>query len=65
MAGIVFQAASGTAGGLGLVIWIAVEIAMIGYQAEPPLQLIYGMLGLGLLALTFAPGARRYYKHPG
>lgn len=49
---------------VGLVIWIAVEVAMIGYQAEPPLQLIYGALGLGLLVLTFTPGVRRYYKHP-
>lgn len=37
---------------IALVVWIGVEIAMIGYQAEPPLQFIYGLVGLSLLVLT-------------
>jgi hypothetical protein len=32
--------------GIILLIWIAVEIIMIGYKTEPPLQLIYGVVGL-------------------
>ena len=32
--------------GVALVIWIGVEIAMIGYQPNPPLQLIYGIIGV-------------------
>lgn len=32
--------------GVALVIWIVVEIYMIGYQSNPPLQLIYGVTGI-------------------
>lgn len=44
---------------LALIIWIGVEIAMVGYHAEPPLQLIYGSLGVALLTLTLWPSVRR------
>lgn len=40
--------------GLALITWIGMEIAMIGYQNEPPLQAIYGAVGfLILLILPF------------
>ena len=42
-----------------LIIWIGVEIAMVGYHADPPLQLIYGSLGVVLLILTLWPSVRR------
>lgn len=42
-----------------LLIWIAVEVWMIGYHAEPPLQLIYGTLGAILLILALRPSVRR------
>lgn len=45
--------------GASLTIWIAVQISMIGYFAQPPLQVIYGGLGLFLLTLTLSPSARR------
>lgn len=32
--------------GIALMIWIAVEIFMIGYHSNPPLQLIYGITGM-------------------
>ncbi|MDZ7717656.1 MAG: hypothetical protein U5K72_02405 [Balneolaceae bacterium] len=32
--------------GIALMIWIAVEIYMIGYISNPPLQLIYGVTGI-------------------
>lgn len=32
--------------GIALIIWIIVEIYMIGYQPNPPLQLIYGVTGV-------------------
>ncbi|MGA9775939.1 MAG: hypothetical protein WBU92_08475 [Candidatus Dormiibacterota bacterium] len=32
----------------GLLIWIAVEIMIVGYTDSPPLQAIYIALGLGL-----------------
>lgn len=43
----------------GLLIWIAVQIWMVGYHAEPPLQLIYGALGVALLILALRPSVRR------
>jgi hypothetical protein len=35
--------------GVGLFIWVAVEVAIIGYSNEPPLQAIYGVLGVAIL----------------
>ena len=32
--------------GVGLLIWVAVEVAIIGYSNEPPLQAMYGILGV-------------------
>jgi hypothetical protein len=32
-----------------LLIWVIVEVAIIGYSNEPPLQAIYGFLGLAIL----------------
>ncbi|WP_165138053.1 hypothetical protein [Halalkalibaculum roseum] len=40
---------------IALIIWIGVEIVLIGYQSEPPLQLFYGSLGIALLILTLLP----------
>jgi hypothetical protein len=49
--------------GLMLVIWIAVEILIIGYQPTPPLQLIYGLLGLMILLLAGSPSLKGYLKN--
>lgn len=46
--------------GFMLIIWIAVEILVIGYQPMPPLQLIYGLLGLLIIALLQFPTLRQY-----
>ncbi len=43
---------------IALIIWIGVQIAMIGYASEPPLQLIYGLMGILLLILTQLPRVR-------
>jgi hypothetical protein len=52
--------------GAALLIWVAVEIAIIGYSNEPPLQAIYLLLGavitgvaLGWLADVGLPAVRR------
>lgn len=45
--------------GGALVVWIGVEVWMIGYHTDPPLQLIYGTLGVLLLALSLRPSVRR------
>lgn len=39
--------------GLSLIIWIFVELMMIGYIYRPPLQVIYGCLGVIILVLVF------------
>jgi hypothetical protein len=38
--------------GAGLLIWVAVEVAIIGYSDEPPLQAIYGVLGLVIVLVA-------------
>jgi uncharacterized membrane protein len=38
--------------GVGLLIWVAVEVAIIGYSNEPPLQAIYGILGVAMLLVA-------------
>jgi len=50
--------------GLGLMIWIGVQIAMIGYLKEMPIQAIYGALGLAITGLTLLPNVRQFYKTP-
>jgi hypothetical protein len=48
--------------GAALIIWIVVEISIIGYHAQPPLQLIYGVAGLLILVSVLLPSVRRFYK---
>ena len=38
--------------GAGLLIWVAVEVAFIGYSSEPPLQAIYGILGVAIVLVS-------------
>jgi hypothetical protein len=38
--------------GAGLLTWVAVEVAIIGYSNEPPLQAIYGILGLATVIVA-------------
>lgn len=52
--------------GIALLIWVAVEIAIVGYSNEPPLQAIYLVLGfvitvaaLGWLAEVGLPALHR------
>jgi hypothetical protein len=52
--------------GVALLIWVAVEVAIIGYSSQPPLQAIYLVLGavitivaLGWLAEGGLPAVRR------
>ena len=47
--------------GIALLIWIFVEILIIGYQSEPPLQLIYGILGIAILFLALLPGTKIFF----
>ena len=47
--------------GFALIIWILVEIIVIGFQADPPLQLIYGIVGVAILMLTFTRSVKNYF----
>ena len=38
--------------GGGLLIWVGVEVAIIGYSNEPPLQAIYAALGVAIVFLA-------------
>ena len=38
--------------GAGLLVWVAVEVAIIGYSNEPPLQAMYGVLGVAILLVA-------------
>lgn len=49
--------------GIALVIWIIVEIIVIGYQPSPPLQLIYGLVGICILFFVNLPGVKQFYSN--
>ena len=48
--------------GAALAVWIGVEILIIGYRPEPPLQLIYGLLGVGMIFLASLPPVSLHFK---
>jgi len=48
--------------GVGLIVWIGVQILIIGYHPRPPLQLIYGSLGVAIVVLALCPPVRRYFE---
>lgn len=43
-----------------LLVWLGVEVAVIGYHAQPPLQLVYGIVGLLILGGALAPAVRAH-----
>jgi hypothetical protein len=47
--------------GYVLVIWIAVEILIVGYKPDPPLQLICGIVGIIILLLGYSSRVTNYY----
>ncbi|MCB2219002.1 MAG: hypothetical protein KQI35_01315 [Bacteroidetes bacterium] len=46
---------------IALLIWIIVEIMVIGYQPQPPLQLIYSLVGLLMLVTALLPQVRKHF----
>jgi hypothetical protein len=46
--------------GIGLIIWMYVELVEIGYGSV--VQTIYFLLGLMILVLTLTPGVMSYYE---
>ena len=51
--------------GLALLVWIGVQILVVGYRAEPPLQAAYGLLGMMITVLAALPPVRRYVASNG
>lgn len=47
--------------GIGLMIWIGVQIAMLGYWKDYPIQGIFGALGILITGLALLPGVRKEY----
>ena len=52
--------------GVALLIWVAVEISIIGYSNEPPLQAVYLSLGAVITvgALSWERDVRLVGRHP-
>ena len=48
--------------GIMLVIWIGVQIAIVGYQGDPPLQAVYGSVGVLILIALSTPAVRQYLQ---
>ena len=46
--------------GIGLIIWMDVEVAVIGYGSL--IQAIYAALGLLILIFTLTPSVMKYYR---
>lgn len=44
--------------GAGLIIWMVVELLVVGYQSEPPLQVIFGCVGVAILLLGWRESTR-------
>lgn len=47
--------------GVALAVWIVVEIMIIGFHPQPPLQQIYGILAVVIIVLTFSKSVRQYF----
>ena len=46
--------------GIGLIIWMDIEVAIVGYGAI--IQAVYAVVGLLILIFTLMPGVMRYYE---
>ena len=45
--------------GAALIIWLAIQIRIIGYHSDPPLQLTYGLLACAIAVLAVLRGRDR------
>lgn len=44
--------------GVALVIWIGVQVLIVGYRSDPPLQAVYGAIGLTIAGLGSLPSVK-------
>lgn len=56
---------AGVAIGGALLMWLAAQIAVVGYQSDPPLQLAYGVLGALIVVLALRPSVREALRDVG
>jgi hypothetical protein len=45
--------------GAMLIVWLAVQVLVVGYQPAPPLQFVYGVAACLILFLSLTPGVLR------
>ncbi len=50
--------------GLALLVWLVVQISVVGYRRDPPLQLVYGGIGVAIVVLTLFPAVREQLGGP-
>lgn len=50
--------------GLALLAWLAVQVSVVGYRREPPLQLACGGVGVAIVVLTLLPAVREHLGSP-
>lgn len=48
--------------GLGLLVWLGVQVAVVGYRTDPPLQAAYTALAVAILVVLFLPDTRRHLR---
>ncbi|MGK7368592.1 MAG: hypothetical protein ACNS64_00150 [Candidatus Halalkalibacterium sp. M3_1C_030] len=48
--------------GIMLVVWIGVQILIVGYQDNPPLQALYGSVGILILITLNASSVMQYLR---
>lgn len=62
MRGRVWSWAGSLLVGVALSVWLGVEIAIIGYHANPPLQLVYGLVAVVIVVLGLLPSVRKHFR---
>lgn len=48
--------------GVGLMIWMGVQIALLGYYKEVPIQGVMSVVGIAITILALLPGLRAAYR---
>ena len=51
--------------GFTLVVWIGLQLALVGYHPDPPLQIVFGALGVVIVALAMLPSVREREQAKG
>jgi FtsH-binding integral membrane protein len=46
--------------GAALIIWLAIQVRIIGYHSEPPLQLVYAVVASAIAVLAVLSGRQQH-----